>query len=219
MKGNSLLAVAVAVMAGYLALNVSAAPASELLTTHRIPAALALEAVGEAVAVCAKAGYNETAVLVDVDGVRQALLRGDGTGPHSIDSASGKAYTSVTLKSNTTAVVNAYSLNTLQDRGVLFVDHGEACYEGQVVGEHCRPDDVAVNPTKPKQLTNMRTTSRDEAIILKPARKMTLEQALEYIEDDELVEVTPQNIRLRKTALTENDRKRSKKKVESMVEA
>jgi len=118
---------------------------------------------------------------------------------------------------NTTAVVNAYSLNTLQDRGTLFVDHGEACYEGQVVGEHCRPDDVSVNPTKPKQLTNMRTTSRDEAIILKPARKMTLEQALEYIEEDELVEVTPQNIRLRKTALTENDRKRSKKKVESMA--
>jgi uncharacterized protein GlcG (DUF336 family) len=81
------------------------ASASELLTTHRIPATLALEAVGEAVAVCAKGGYAETAVLVDADGVKQAVLRGDGTGPHSLDSASGKAYTSVTLKSNTTAVV------------------------------------------------------------------------------------------------------------------
>jgi GTP-binding protein len=120
---------------------------------------------------------------------------------------------------NATGTVNAYSLNTLQERGVLFVDHAEACYEGQVIGEHCRPDDVVVNPTKAKQLTNMRTTSRDEAIILKPARKMTLEQALEYIEEDELVEVTPENIRLRKTRLTENDRKKSKKKVESMVEA
>jgi GTP-binding protein len=120
---------------------------------------------------------------------------------------------------NATGTVNAYSLNTLQERGVLFVDHAEACYEGQVIGEHCRPDDVVVNPTKAKQLTNMRTTSRDEAIILKPARKMTLEQALEYIEEDELVEVTPQNIRLRKTRLTENERKKGKKKAESLVEA
>ena len=119
---------------------------------------------------------------------------------------------------NAAGTVNAYSLNTLQDRGVLFVDHAEACYEGQVIGEHCRPDDVVVNPTKAKQLTNMRTTSRDEAIILKPARKMTLEQALEYIEEDELVEVTPQNIRLRKTQLTENERKKGKKKA-ALVEA
>src|SRR5207248_1645801 len=78
---------------------------------------------------------------------------------------------------NMAGTVNSYSLNTLQDRGVLFVEHGEACYEGQVCGEHCREDDIVVNPTKAKQLTNMRTTSRDENIILKPARKMTLEQA------------------------------------------
>ena len=79
--------------------------AAELLNTHRIPAALALEAVGEAVAVCAKGGYAETAVLVDADGVKQALLRGDGTGPHSLNSAEGKAYTSVTLRADTEAVV------------------------------------------------------------------------------------------------------------------
>jgi uncharacterized protein GlcG (DUF336 family) len=78
---------------------------AQILVTHRIPAVLALEAVGEAVAVCAKQGYAETAVLVDADGVRQALLRGDGTGAHSLDSAAGKAYTSATLKADTQAVV------------------------------------------------------------------------------------------------------------------
>src|SRR5258706_2235106 len=98
MKRNLRPSLAAIAVAGILPLR--SAPASELLATHRIPAALALEAVGEAVAVCAKGGYAETAVLVDADGVKQAVLRGDGTGPHSLDSASGKAYTSVTLKSN-----------------------------------------------------------------------------------------------------------------------
>lgn len=79
--------------------------AAETLVSHRIPAALALEAVGEAVAACAKQGYAETAVLVDVDGVRQAVLRGDGTGVHSLDSAFSKAYTSATLKANTLVVI------------------------------------------------------------------------------------------------------------------
>jgi GTP-binding protein len=110
---------------------------------------------------------------------------------------------------NLAGTVNAYSLNTLQDRGIMFVDHGEPVYEGQLVGEHCREDDIVVNSTKPKKLSNMRTTSSDENIILKPARKMTLEQALEYIEEDELVEVTPKSIRLRKEFLTENERKRA----------
>ena len=82
-------------------------------------------------------------------------------------------------------------MNTLQDRGVMFVEPNAEVYEGMIVAENCRPDDVVVNPTKAKQLTNMRTTSSDENIILKPARQMTLEQALEYIEEDELVEVTP----------------------------
>src|SRR5450432_789273 len=113
---------------------------------------------------------------------------------------------------NSNGVVNAYSLNTLQDRGVMFVEPSEDCYEGQVIAEHCRPDDVVVNPTKAKQLSNMRTTSSDENVILKPARKMTLEQALEYIEEDELVEATPKNIRLRKEKLTENERKKTGRK-------
>jgi GTP-binding protein len=116
--------------------------------------------------------------------------------------------------------VNAYALNNLQDRGVMFVSPQDPVYEGQVVAENARDNDMVVNPTTAKQLTNMRTTSRDENIILKPARKMTLEQALEYIEDDELVEATPQSIRLRKQLLTENARKKAGRgKVVEMVEA
>jgi GTP-binding protein len=119
---------------------------------------------------------------------------------------------------NQNGSVNAYALNILQERGVMFVEPGEDCYEGQIVAEHCRPDDVVVNPNKAKKLSNMRTTSSDEHIILKPARKMTLEQALEYIEEDELVEATPKNIRLRKEALTENARKRANRKAAAVVE-
>jgi GTP-binding protein len=122
--------------------------------------------------------------------------------------------------SNTGGSINAYALNTLQDRGVIFCEPTDAVYEGQIVGEHCREDDIVVNPTKTKKLSNMRTTSSDEHIILKPARKMTLEQALEYIEEDELVEATPQSIRLRKESLTENDRKKAgRKKPIEMIEA
>ncbi len=114
--------------------------------------------------------------------------------------------------SNVTGKANSFSMNTLQDRGVMFVDPNAEVYEGMIVAENCRPDDIVVNPTKSKPLTNMRTTSSDENIILKPARKMTLEQALEYIEEDELVEVTPQNIRLRKENLSENARKKAGRK-------
>src|SRR6266550_5133873 len=116
--------------------------------------------------------------------------------------------------------VNAFALNNLQERGVMFVEPGEPVYEGQVVAENARDNDMTVNPTTAKKLTNMRTTSSDENIILKPARKMSLEQALEYIEEDELVEVTPTSIRLRKEMLTENARKKAgkKKATEEMVE-
>ena len=120
---------------------------------------------------------------------------------------------------NCTGKANAFALNTLQDRGVMFVEPSDEVYEGQIVAENCRPDDIVVNPTKAKKLTNMRTTSSDENIILKPARKMTLEQALEYIEDDELVEVTPTNIRLRKELLAENARKRADRSKNKGVEA
>jgi GTP-binding protein len=121
--------------------------------------------------------------------------------------------------SNCTGKANAFSMNTLQDRGVMFVSPNDEVYEGQIVAENCRPDDIVVNATKAKQLTNMRTTSSDENIILKPSRKMTLEQALEYIEEDELVEATPANIRLRKELLTENARKRSDRGKTKAIEA
>jgi GTP-binding protein len=115
--------------------------------------------------------------------------------------------------------VNAYALNNLQERGVMFVAPTDPVYEGQIVAENSRDSDMVVNPTTAKKLSNMRTTGSDENIILKPPRKMTLEQALEYIEEDELVEVTPQSIRLRKTKLTESERKKAgKKAIVEMVE-
>jgi GTP-binding protein len=105
----------------------------------------------------------------------------------------------------------AYALFTLQERGRLFLGHAEEVYEGQVVGLHSRDNDLAVNPTKAKQLTNIRAAGTDEALILTPHVRHTLEQALEFIDDDELVEVTPKSIRIRKKLLTENERKRSAK--------
>ena len=106
----------------------------------------------------------------------------------------------------------AYSLFNLQDRGRLFLGHAVDVYEGQIIGIHSRSNDLTVNPTKAKQLTNIRAAGTDEALTLVPPIKHTLEQALEFIEDDELVEVTPESIRLRKKLLTENERKRAKSK-------
>lgn len=103
----------------------------------------------------------------------------------------------------------AYGLFPLQERGRLFLGHGFEIYEGQVVGIHNRANDLVVNPTKGKQLTNVRASGTDEALTLSPPIKHTLEQALEFIEDDELVEVTPESIRIRKKLLTENERKRA----------
>jgi GTP-binding protein len=102
----------------------------------------------------------------------------------------------------------AYALNTLQERAEMFVAPGDEVYEGMIVGENARADDMNVNPTKEKKLTNVRAAGSDENIILKPPRRLSLEAALEYIEDDELVEVTPNNIRLRKILLKEADRRR-----------
>jgi GTP-binding protein len=102
----------------------------------------------------------------------------------------------------------AYALYSLQDRGRLFAEPQLEVYEGMIVGINSRGDDMVVNPTKAKQLTNVRASGTDEALTLSPAIKYTLEQALEFIEDDELVEVTPKSIRLRKRFLTESDRKR-----------
>ncbi len=103
----------------------------------------------------------------------------------------------------------AYSLHNLQDRGKFFINPGEAVYEGQVIGEHSRNGDLVINVTKTKKLTNMRASGSDEKMKIAPPLKHTLEEALEYIQADEYVEVTPQSIRLRKIYLNENDRKRN----------
>ena len=106
----------------------------------------------------------------------------------------------------------AYGLFPLQDRGRLFMGHGVEVYEGQIIGIHSRNNDLVVNPTKGKQLTNVRSSGTDDSLALSPHIKQTLEQALEFIEDDELVEVTPLSIRVRKKFLTENERKRTSRK-------
>ncbi len=103
---------------------------------------------------------------------------------------------------------SGYACFNLQDRGVLFVSPGDEVYEGMIVGEHNRDNDLIVNVTKGKQLTNVRAAGSDENIILTPPRRFTLEQAIDYIQDDELIEVTPDSIRMRKRYLTENERKR-----------
>lgn len=104
----------------------------------------------------------------------------------------------------------AYALWKLEDRGRMFVSPGDKLYEGIVIGIHSRDNDLVVNPIKGKQLTNVRASGTDEAVRLTPAMKMTLESAVEFIEDDELVEITPQSIRIRKRYLTENERKRNR---------
>jgi GTP-binding protein len=105
--------------------------------------------------------------------------------------------------------INGFALNTLQQRGTMLVKPGDPVYQGMIVAENARSEDMTVNPCKEKQLTNMRASGSDKNIILKPPRLMTLELALEYIEDDEMVEVTPTSIRLRKRFLTEEARKRA----------
>ncbi|MBQ7207391.1 MAG: translational GTPase TypA [Lentisphaeria bacterium] len=103
-----------------------------------------------------------------------------------------------------------FAIDALQLRGEFFIDPGTEAYEGMIVGEHCKDNDLVVNVQKEKQLTNLRAAANDKNIKIVPARKMSLEQALEYIDDDELVEVTPKNIRLRKIFLTELERRRNR---------
>lgn len=105
----------------------------------------------------------------------------------------------------------AYALFNLQERGRLFIGHGDEVYEGMVIGIHSRDNDLTVNPLKAKQLTNIRAAGSDENLILTPPIRNTLEQALEFIDDDELVEVTPKSVRIRKKLLTENERKKAKR--------
>ncbi|HMS02830.1 MAG TPA: translational GTPase TypA [Gemmatimonadaceae bacterium] len=113
-----------------------------------------------------------------------------------------------TLVSMENGVSVAFALWSLSERSVLFIEPGAPVYEGMIIGENARPGDMDVNPTKEKKLTNIRSKSADDAIVLEPPRLLTLESALEYIEEDELIEVTPQSIRLRKRLLAASDRKR-----------
>jgi GTP-binding protein len=105
----------------------------------------------------------------------------------------------------------AYSIDKMQDRGFFFIDPTDEIYTGQVIGEHTRPDDLAINVTKTKKLTNMRASGTDEKMRIAPAVKFSLEEAMEYIQEDEYVEITPKSIRMRKIILDENERKRKAK--------
>ncbi len=112
------------------------------------------------------------------------------------------------LISKNTATTTGYSIDKLQDRGSFFVDPGEEVYAGQIIAEHIKPGDLVVNATEPKKLTNMRASGSDDATRIAPKIQMTLEECMEYIQQDECIEVTPKNIRLRKIQLNEEDRKK-----------
>ena len=120
------------------------------------------------------------------------------------------------LISNSTGDSVAYALFNLEDRGIMFIGGGEKIYEGMIIGEHNRSNDLEVNALKSKQLTNIRAAGKDDAIKLTPPKRMSLEEALSYIEDDELLEVTPKNIRLRKKLLDPNDRKKASRQKEAV---
>ncbi len=124
---------------------------------------------------------------------------------------SGRQNGSLIVMETGTAI--AYSLDNLQDRGFFFIEPGEEVYEGQVIGENNRPSDLVVNVTKTKKLTNMRASGSDDKVALAPPRRFTLEEALEYIQEDEYVEVTPKSIRLRKIYLRDFERKKAQKEV------
>ena len=145
----------------------------------------------------------------------KTLTQGSGLLFHVFDHYGPREEGQIAKRLNGVMIANAggttpaYSLGPLQDRGKLFAAEGDNVYEGQLVGIHAKDNDLTVNVIKPKPLTNMRASGKDDAIQLTPAIKFTLEQALDFIDDDELVEVTPKEIRLRKKHLTENDRKKA----------
>ncbi|MCL6711913.1 translational GTPase TypA [Pseudomonas sp. R2.Fl] len=145
----------------------------------------------------------------------RTLTQGSGLLFHVFDHYGPKETGPIAKRQNGVMIANApgvtpaYSLGPLEERGRLFAAEGDNVYEGQLVGIHSKDNDLTVNVIKPKPLTNMRASGKDDAIKLTPALKYSLEQALDFIEDDELVEVTPKEIRLRKKMLTESDRKRA----------
>ena len=121
------------------------------------------------------------------------------------------------LVSNAAGEATAYALFYLQERGSMMIDPQTRVYEGLIIGQHSRDNDLVVNIIQGKKLTNVRAAGKDEALILTPPMRMTLERAMSYIQDDELVEITPQNIRLRKRWLDPNVRKRNERKSEAEV--
>ena len=110
-----------------------------------------------------------------------------------------------------TGTTAGYAINGLQDHGIMFINPNQDVYSGQIVGEHCRSNDLVTNPCKEKKQTNMRSSTSDMSITLTPPRIMSLEQAIEYVEEDEFVEGTPKNLRLRKKGLDHGLRRRSEK--------
>ncbi|GAB3375465.1 translational GTPase TypA [Lysobacter rhizosphaerae] len=145
----------------------------------------------------------------------RTLTQGSGLLFHVFDHYGPKETGAIAKRINGVMIANApgttpaYSLGPLEERGRLFAAEGDQVYEGQLIGIHSKDNDLTVNAIKPKPLTNMRASGKDDAIKLTPAIKYSLEQALDFIEEDELVEVTPKEIRLRKKFLTESDRKRA----------
>ena len=121
----------------------------------------------------------------------------------------------VVMIATESGIATAYVLDALFDRGTFFIQPGEPVYEGQVIGEHCKDNDIPVNVTRAKHQTNIRASGKDDAARVKPPRRMSLEQTLEYIQDDELVEITPESIRMRKRLLKEADRRREARKVKT----
>ncbi|QID18037.1 translational GTPase TypA [Nitrogeniibacter mangrovi] len=152
--------------------------------------------------------------LIGFQGEFLTMTRGTGLASHVFDDygpmagAMAERRNGVLISQNDGAAV-AYALWNLQDRGRMFVSPGEALYEGMIIGIHTRDNDLVVNPIKGKQLTNVRASGTDEAVRLVPPIKLTLESAIEFIADDEVVEITPQSIRLRKRLLKEHERKRA----------
>lgn len=152
---------------------------------------------------------NEFLTMTSGAGILTSIF--DCYGPMKSGEMSGRQNGVLVSVANGKALT--YSLETLQARGKLFIEHGQEIYEGQIVGLNSRDNDLGINPTKGKKLDNMRASGKDEVIPLVPPVRFTLEQALEFIQDDELCEVTPKSIRLRKKFLSEHERKRGSKTV------
>jgi GTP-binding protein len=160
--------------------------------------------------------------LIGFQGEFMTLTRGTGLISHIFDGY-GPVKGEIQERRNGVLISNedgtavAYALFALQERGRLFVGHGDKVYEGSVIGIHSRDNDLVVNPIKTKKLTNIRAAGKDEAIVLTPPIPLTLEYAVEFIAEDELVEVTPHSIRLRKRYLKEHERKRAAREDTAVV--